>query len=143
MTKFRRIKFRVFDLVSKSMHIIGEFHHDSMQCDSKDHEVFYYNYQCGEGSLTYDEEFPEDPDRNGGYILMQYIGINDQNNKEIYDGDILKIQENLYVVHWNEEAAGWYLRSNQRTEQCTKSICKQSFIIGNIYEKPELIKTRE
>ena len=145
--KARRIKFRVFDRMSKSTHIVGTDIHDSVQTDETDNEIFYYNYQCGEGSITYDEELPED---NSGFILMQYTGLKDKNDKEIYEGDIVKfnaiapmsdipdafigtvefIECAFYVTYGKQ---GFYLFDE----------CHQWEIIGNIYENPELLEEEQ
>lgn len=70
------------------------------------------------------------PQRIGNKI-MQYIGMKDKNEKEIYEGDIIKgkrgykevvmvLKESGYLgydLHWQEET-----------------------VIGNIYENPELLE---
>lgn len=76
-------------------------------------------------------------------FLMQYTGLLDNNGKEIYEGDILRIQTNsvetlpLFFVNWFESdvpnmghAHGFLLPNNLKVWE----------IIGNIYENPNLIK---
>lgn len=69
------------------------------------------------------------------FELMQYTGIKDKNNKEIYEGDIVKalIDGEYYnqEVDWIEdmELIGWNLKVDREYE-----------VIGNIYENPELLK---
>jgi uncharacterized phage protein (TIGR01671 family) len=82
--------------------------------------------------------FPEDE-----YEPMQYTGLKDKNGKEIYEGDIVKLFDelgenpNLYKVEYikaqwiisplSEQMDGWYLGRNKVE------------VIGNIYENPELL----
>jgi len=87
-------------------------------------------------------------------ILMQYTGLKDKNGKgkEIYEGDILKVGENLnciieYIaINKNEKgdeiSGAFHLNVIGREEKFTfdeyaLSTCR---IIGNIYSNPELLK---
>lgn len=69
--------------------------------------------------------------------LMQYTGLKDKNEKEIYEGDIIKTRNGIGVVIWLSEFDGYDI---------TGWVCGfrnqniPSEVIGNIYENPELIK---
>ena len=66
------------------------------------------------------------------FVLMQYTGLKDKNGKEIYEGDVLKGRYNG-AVEWSTSSVcygGW------------TDFWKESEIIGNIYENPDLIKTQ-
>jgi hypothetical protein len=76
---------------------------------------------------------------NDGFLL-QYTGLVDKNDKEIFEGDILKIycenNRNSYFkeVKWLNDPFNkgrWDALDN-----CVFTFCK---IVGNIYENPELI----
>lgn len=105
--KARRIKFKVFDRLNKDCHIVGENHHDYMSCGKfEDLEVFYYNYQTGEGSITYDEELPAD---GSGYILMQYTGFNTRkDNIELYEYDIIRYGDAVGFIQFKDGM--WFIR---------------------------------
>jgi len=75
----------------------------------------------------------------GTDILMQYTGLKDKNNKEIYEGDIFEAGRLKGVVKFDD---GMFLI------EVTKGLnspalwgeCRFGEVIGNIYENPELLK---
>ena len=92
--------------------------------------------------------------RNGLYafenILMQFTGLKDKNGKEIYEGDILKCRDwgvapnpvlSISVVEWSEDDKGWGLEPDP-TDGDRYDLFRNIEIIGNIYENPELLKSR-
>ena len=61
--------------------------------------------------------------------LMEYTGIKDKNQKEIYEGDILKSD-------WGYDGKVDFESILYAKSECT--ISDDCEIIGNIYENPEL-----
>lgn len=78
-------------------------------------------------------------------VLMQYTGLKDKNSKEIYEGDILKIGNDLVEVKWIE-VGNWMGEKQPMVGFISHgTIYKDSPIevIGNIYENPELLEANE
>lgn len=72
---------------------------------------------------------------------QQYVGINDKNGTEIYEGDILVWEEGgcrNTIPHWVIYDYTGFKLSNERYH---KTIIDPSWyeVVGNIYENPELL----
>lgn len=78
----------------------------------------------------------------GGIELVQYTGLKDKNDVEIYEGDIIAFEHEDGVLHPNNNAPvtfeyGEFFRVNDSLHHFT---CSGNYIIvGNIYENPELL----
>ena len=72
--------------------------------------------------------------------LMQYTGLKDKNNKEIYEGDIIFLRGSKYKVIFKTEGARFVLRNDEFELEITfiNNNNERMEIIGNIYENPEL-----
>lgn len=82
--------------------------------------------------------------------LMQYTGLKDENDKEIYDRDIVQVEEKIVipgkmtsikvnkVVKYKEDYAQFLLYENENGEHLTFATFGE--VIGNIYDNPELLK---
>lgn len=73
--------------------------------------------------------------------LMEYTGLKDKNNKEIYEGDIVTLHNSKYKVIFLNEEARFVLRNDEFEYEIpfTNNNNKRMEIIGNIYENPELL----
>lgn len=69
--------------------------------------------------------------------ICQFIGFLDKNGKEIYEGDVIHIGPDYYVVIWVEDLGGFYLKVDYAKLPCTSPLgamlCRFDFeVIGNI-----------
>ena len=69
------------------------------------------------------------------FILMQYIGLKDKRNRDIYEGDIVDWGTGRAEVKFVEEQDKGGIMTSPYINQDTE-------VIGNIYENPELLKTK-
>jgi len=72
----------------------------------------------------------------------RWTGLLDKEQKEIYEGDIVKDGNYVGVVEWGVGRAGFIATGgNQSMAMTTRfgSKAKDCEVIGNIYENPELI----
>lgn len=83
-------------------------------------------------------------DENGELIIEQYTGHKDKNDKEIYEGDIVKcfFTDRLYQVVYRVWDAS-FVCENDEWEEILLFINNERpslEIIGNIHENPELLE---
>lgn len=83
--------------------------------------------------------------------ICQFTGLQDKNEKEIYEDDIMQItttlDKYLFKVTWNEELGAWCLMMKGDIKEGTKPLGEwlgeyrdKIEVIGNVYDNPELME---
>ena len=79
----------------------------------------------------------------GDLELLQYTGLKDKNGKEIYEGDIVRLDHwspKEYIVEFNRGAFCFKHNKDDASYNDCKYLEKCE-VIGNIHENPELLKS--
>lgn len=119
----REIKFRCWDIFKQRW----------SNYKINDGTVYFMDKNTGVWYGSYNKRYKD-------FNLMQYTGLNDKNNKEIYEGDIFHIgsKKILYVVEWID--CGLKGRQIRNKSWIGLDYWKDDIeVIGNIYENPELL----
>lgn len=72
-----------------------------------------------------------------GHILLQFTGLCDKQQEELYDRDVVLISTARYVVVWNDEMNGWFLRGitdAQFAEPLRKDLAQSSTRLWSYWE---------
>lgn len=110
----------------------------------EDSDTFDF-YITADGELRYHHEVGAEGHVSSSirknWVLMQYTGKKDKNGKEIWEGDILKVdwQDPRYKpvitqAEWDNDYAVWSFGAG-----ATSEVKWSHEVIGNIYEQPELL----
>ncbi len=84
-------------------------------------------------------------------IIQQFTGLKDKDGKEIYEGDVLRVESHggvqIVEVKDNEGYAGFDFFKGEELFPLTDYTDMMGFdlnaeVIGNIYENPELVKEK-
>ena len=123
----REIKFRAWHKEEK---IMGEV----LGIDILHKEIFFSNedVDCYEHTDFKDIE------------LMQYTGLKDKNEKEIYEGDIVKFRANhgIGVIKYSDEWGAFvveYIKPRPLAVLGMNYYKEDIEVLGNIYQNPELL----
>lgn len=128
----REIKFRSWDKISKVMCQVAEL---SFWDPDLDNDTIIYDLSSGFNHRYISKEDIE---------LLQYTGLKDCNNKEIYEGDIVKCEDGIGTIYFHQKGYWFVYQPNALLAKF--GICKMVKdydcieVIGNIYENPELLE---
>ena len=124
----REIKFRCWDTENKEMLEIEDLHWDECTREFLIRTTMYSDYFT-----------PEE------MILMQYTGLHDKNGKEIYEGDIAKVEKiDLAQIIWDKDRMAWGIKPINDfyfdSPLLADNTDLELEVIGNIYDNPELLE---
>lgn len=80
---------------------------------------------------------------NESWEVMQWTGLKDKNDKDIYEGDILKTKRQIkkfHIVEWTNPIMYGDEYGDTAGLDMGCSVYPECEVIGNIYENPEMIK---
>ena len=137
----RELKFRAWDRWLNKM----VYQHD-MNVPLENKEYLFSLNEEGVELMQYDEDYSAYITRDAN--IMQYTGIKDCNGKEIYEDDIVKVKERIAgedfigkVIYDKTEGCYWIMQGDKNN--CFKTTFNfetyEHYVIGNIYENPELL----
>ena len=112
------IKFRIWDKENKKMINLGRIDIADGSCSPTIFGNVFYDYW-------------------NDVELMQYVGCKDKNNKEIYEGDIVKTKEHMGQIIYSKGM--FFIDVKGDFYLPIYNVSEFMEVIGNIYENPELI----
>jgi len=120
------LKFKIWNKAKKKMYISG-----SLSFSSERHSfVVFADKEMG---LYKDEDIE----------ILQFTGQKDQNNKEIYQRDIIEIEGRRFIVTWDNNRGGWAYTDVERrltSQAFGRSVANSCQVIGNEFETPDFAK---
>lgn len=76
-------------------------------------------------------------------VVQQFTGLFDKNQKEIFEGDIIQLDEIIGDVFYQNGAVNIRLEENQGRNHLGQERAKRFKVIGNIFENPELFEKKD
>jgi len=119
------LKFKVWDKKNKEFIANG----DVMD--------LYYSARCN--AFMFDND---NYDLNGNIEFLQYTGRKVKNEQEVYEGDIGKNIDGIFLVTWSKEKSAFVIHFYNYPNETLylEEMWDDSEIIGNMYENPELLE---
>ena len=143
----REIKFRVYLDKMYYQDEYNEYDINLIGIDFLNKIVTFAGYTDGEEEDSF-ERYSFDENNilyKKDLKIMQYTGLKDKNNKEIYEGDIVKLRANhgIGVVKYYDEWGAFvveYIKPRPLAVLGMNYYKEDIEILGNIYENPKLME---
>jgi len=114
-------------------------------------EIKFRAWDINENKMKYENYFGSTADLlnwsyNYACEIMQFTGLKDKNGKEIFDGDIVKYNDALFIVEWDNDSGCFYLnkitQDNIIHDIRMNRLDIGAVIKGNKFENPELLEVQ-
>lgn len=137
----RDIKFRVWDKYKKQMYPISSIDYDIFSQEIRIIAVGHRNGMC----TSYNKNHNSEKCDITALELMQYTGLHDKNGKEIYEGDIVKVDNiDLAIIYFDDDRMAWGIKPINEfyfdSPLLSENISLELRVIGNIYDNSDLLK---
>ena len=120
------LKFRGFNKKSKKLYRSG-----ALSFSTERHSFMLYSDKDTDGVKDDDME------------IMQFTGQKDINNLEIFQRDVVLIDDAKNIIVWDNNRGGWSYTDVERKLKMTpfgRSEANRCKVLGNEFEHPELLK---
>ena len=120
------LKFRAFNKKAQRMYKSGP-----LSFSKGRHSFMFYSDTDMKGLKDDDME------------IMQFTGQKDKNNQDVFQRDLILLEERKYIIVWDNNRGGWSYTDVERQMTMTsfgRSEANNSEVIGNQFEHPELLK---
>lgn len=117
----REIKFRVWDKNWKKFLAYPCYFNNK---DFNEFTAFERYFKCDEDEC----------------VVQQYTGLKDKNGKEIYEGDIIFVDDEKWIVSFDCGTFGLKYNPDDKLTPLFQYNPKELLIAGNIFENPKLLK---
>jgi uncharacterized phage protein (TIGR01671 family) len=124
----REIKFRIWDK------FLNKFHFPELDFEWNRGQPLF-GFYCSSGNYADFEDNWKD-----NFIFQEFTGLKDKNNKEIYEGDLIRNGKFKPVQVVYDAYYGGFFPFFMKVDEERETLANNPEIVGNIFENPELLK---
>lgn len=131
----REIKFRGLTKANNVM-VFG----DLIVCPNGEHRILWFELK---GELPLDVDYTDFNEVVQSSTIGQFTGLKDELENEIWEGDILEFPFEMGIAYVINDGFRFAVKSpgSEAVDYEGETVLKQTRVIGNIYQNPELLST--